>query len=212
MNYKMIIFDLDGTILNTIEDLCASCNAAFLKYDIKPIDVPTTMKHLGHGIRHLVYETSGHSLLIEELLSTFKKYYAAHYNDYTKPYEGIISLLDWCLAQSIQIGVLTNKVEDIALKLCSAHFGSRFQFVYGEKEGRKRKPDPTFLLELIDSYHLKKDEVIYIGDSEVDIETCNNAGILGLFVDYGFRSKEELLKKTDILFDSPQQIIDFLKR
>ncbi len=212
MNYKMIIFDLDGTILNTIEDLCAACNAAFLKYGLKPIDVQTTMKYLGHGIRHLVYETSGRSTLIDELLLTFKKYYADHYNDDTKPYAGIISLLDWCLEHSIQIGVLTNKVEDIAQKLCSAHFGSRFQFVYGEKEGRKRKPDPTFLLELIHSYHLQKNEVIYIGDSEVDIETCNNAGILGLYVDYGFRSKEELLKKTNIVYDSPQQIIDFLKR
>lgn len=212
MRYKMIIFDLDGTILNTIEDLCAACNSALDRFGLEKINLSQTMAYLGHGIRHLVYEASKHFSDIDLLLAEFKDYYGVHYNDATEPYSGITEVLRWCLEEKLILGVLTNKVEGIARDLCKAHFNHIFSFVYGDVAGRKRKPNADFLLEILKKHQISCNEVLYIGDSEVDIELCRNAGIDGLFVSYGFRKKENLLAYTDFVVDTPQAIKEFLMR
>lgn len=212
MRYKMVIFDLDGTILNTIEDLCSACNAALDQFKLERIDVSKTMAYLGHGIKHLVYEASQHSKHIDLLLNEFKAYYSTHFNDATKPYQEIDELLKWCLKENLIVGVLTNKVEGIARALCEAHFPLVFSFIYGEVPNRKRKPDATFLLEVLKQYQISCSEVLYIGDSEVDIALCQNAGIDGLFVSYGFRKKESLLAHTNQIVDTPAGIKKFLMR
>lgn len=210
MSYKLVIFDLDGTILNTLQDLCASVNAALEVMNLPHITLEQTRQFIGHGIRSLVLQASNHSEHIEDLLQRFKEYYKEHYNDFTKAYSGIEEVFRYCKKNQIHMGVLTNKVEDIAINLVETHFPNTMEFVYGEVPDRTRKPDPVFLLSVIEQYGFQKEEVVYIGDSEVDIKTCMNAGIDGIFVTYGFRSKEELMRFSKRFVDSPLKIIDYL--
>ena len=210
MKYKMVIFDLDGTILNTIEDLCCAVNHALKQYQIQLINIETCKANLGHGIKHLVYESSGRSEKIDDLLKEFRRFYSINYNNFTKPYDGIVEVLDYCINNNIKIGVYTNKVEDIAINLCKDHFGDRFDFVYGDIEGRQRKPNPEFLLKLICELGYDLSEVLYVGDSDVDIKTCLNAKIDGVFLSYGFRSKNDLEKLTNKILDSAKDLIKYL--
>ena len=141
----------------------------------------------------------------------YKEYYSNHYNDFTRPYNGINEVIDYCLSNNIRLGVYTNKVEDIAKDLCEYHFKDKFEFVYGNLETRVRKPDPSFITKVIADLGLNKSEVLYIGDSEVDIQTANNAGIDGLFLSYGYRPKEELLRYSNNILDDALDIINYLK-
>ena len=209
--YKLVIFDLDGTILNTLEDLLQSCNYVLSKYNLEKIELEDVRKNIGWGIRHLIYEVSKHSEYTDQMFVEYKEYYSKHYNDFTHPYDGVNEVIDYCLNNNIRIGVYTNKVEDIAQDLCNYHFKEKFEFVYGNLETRVRKPDPSFIVKVIEDLGLDKSEVLYIGDSEVDIKTANNAGINGLFLSYGYRPKEELLKYSDNIIDNALDIIDYLK-
>ena len=209
--YKLVIFDLDGTILNTLEDLLQSCNYVLTKYDLPTVTLEDVRKNIGWGIRHLIHEVSNHSEYTDQMFDDYKEFYSLHYNDFTKPYDGINEVIDYCLNNNIRIGVYTNKVEDIANDLCNYHFKDKFEFVYGNLENRVRKPDPSFLLEVLEKLNVDKSRVLYVGDSEVDIKTASNAGIDGLFLSYGYRPKEELLKYSNNIIDNALDIIEYLK-
>ncbi|MDE6661109.1 MAG: HAD family hydrolase [Anaeroplasmataceae bacterium] len=210
MSYKLVVFDLDGTILNTLEDLKEACNYALKKFNLPSITLEQTQSYIGNGIRNLLLLASNHNSQIDEILISFKSYYASHYNDFTTKYEGIEEVLKFCKVNNMHLGVLTNKVEDIATKLVEEHFPMQMEFVYGEVIGRPRKPDASFLLSLIEQYDLKKEEVLYVGDSEVDVKTSLNAGIDGVFVSYGFRSREVLSALTDKIVDTPLELLNYL--
>ena len=143
--YELVIFDLDGTILNTLEDLLQSCNYVLSKYNLNTVTLEDVRKNIGWGIRHLIYELSNHSVHIDNMFNEYKEYYSKHYNDFTKPYDGIYEVIDYCINNNIRIGVYTNKVEDIAKDLCDYHFNGKFEFVYGDIENRVRKPEATFI-------------------------------------------------------------------
>ena len=209
--FKLVIFDLDGTILNTLEDLLQSCNYVLSKYNLENVTLEEVRKNIGWGIRHLIYEVSKHSEYTDQMFEEYKNYYSEHYNDFTHPYEGVNEVIDYCLNNNIRIGVYTNKVEDIAQDLCNYHFKDKFEFVYGNLESRVRKPDPSFINGVIEELGFDKSEVLYIGDSEVDINTANNAGINGLYLSYGYRPKEELLRYTNNIIDNALDIIEYLK-
>ena len=209
--YKLVIFDLDGTILNTLEDLLQSCNYVLSKHDLNSIVLEDVRKNIGWGIRHLIYEVSNHSEYTDIMFDEFKEFYSEHYNDFTHPYDGVNEVIDYCLNNNIRIGVYTNKVEDIAQDLCNYHFKDKFEFVYGNLENRVRKPDSSFIVKVIEDLGFNKSEVLYIGDSEVDINTANNAGFDGLFLSYGYRPKEELLRYSNNIIDNALDIIKYLK-
>ena len=209
--YELVIFDLDGTILNTLEDLLQSCNYVLTKYNLNTVTLEDVRKNIGWGIRHLIYELSNHSQYIDDMFNEYKDYYSKHYNDYTKPYEGINEVLDYCITNKIRIGVYTNKVEDIARDLCDYHFKDKFEFVYGDVQNRVRKPEPSFLQSVLSELGVDINKVLYIGDSEVDIKTANNVGIDGLFLSYGYRPKEELLRHSNNIIDNALDIINYLK-
>lgn len=213
MKYRMVVFDLDGTILDTIGDLCASCNAALTKFNLPVITVEQTKAFLGFGVRKLVEFASNGDKRLDELLKVFIGYYSVHYNDNTIPFDGIKDVINFCHDNGIMVGVLTNKVEDIAKALCDKHFSNDFLFVYGDVKGRKRKPDPDMILKIIDDYNLSKEEFLYIGDSEVDVKVSINAGVDCVLLTYGFRKKEDLLVKfPDAMYaNSPLEILKYLK-
>ncbi len=209
--YRLVIFDLDGTILNTLEDLLQSCNYVLSKYSLEKVTLEDVRKNIGWGIRHLIYEVSKHSEYTDQMFEEYKDFYSNHFNDFTHPYEGINTVIDYCLDNNIRIGVYTNKVENIARDLCDYHFKDKFEFVYGNLENRVRKPEPSFLNEVLNDLGINKSEVLYIGDSEVDIKTALNVGIDGLFLSYGYRPKEELLRYSDRIIDNALDIIEYLK-
>lgn len=210
MKYKLVIFDLDGTILNTLEDLKEASNYALKQFNLPSITLEQTESYIGNGIRNLLLLASNHSFQIDDILISFKAYYASHYNDFTSKYEGIDEVLKFCKERNIHIGVLTNKVEDIAIKLVEEHFPKEMEFIFGEIIGRPRKPDVSFLLSVIEQYGLNKEEVLYIGDSEVDVKTSLNAGIDGVFVSYGFRSREVLSTLTKRIVDTPLELLKYI--
>lgn len=213
MKYKMVVFDLDGTILDTIRDLCNSCNAALREYDLPLIDVNQTKAFLGFGIRRLIQSASGGDSRLDELLNAFVKHYSVHYNDYTKPFNGIKDVFDYCHKNSIMIGVLTNKVEDIAQKLCDAHFKNDFLFIYGDVEGRSRKPNPDMINKILLDYKLSNSDFLYVGDSEVDMKVSINANVDCVLLTYGFRNKEDLIKEypNAKYADTALEILKYLK-
>lgn len=210
MKYKLVIFDLDGTILDTLEDLKEACNFALKQHHLPSITLEQTKSYIGNGIRNLLISASKNSSLIDEILISFKKYYAIHYNDFTTPYEKMDEVLKYCHRQKINIGVLTNKIEDIAKKLVHEHFPHQLDFIYGEIAGRPKKPNASLLLSIINQYGYRKEEVLYVGDSEVDIELCRNAAVDGIFVSYGFRSKEKLLSLTNHIVDTPMDLLKYI--
>ncbi len=210
MKYKMVIFDLDGTLCDTLEDLKDACNYALNYCNLPEISLDDTRAFIGNGIKNLLLRASNAKGSIDILLKKFKEYYYENYMVHTKSYTQIEDVLYALKREGVLLGVLTNKVEDIAKNIIDHLFPNIMSFVYGEVEGRKKKPDPAFLLETIKQYHLKKEEVLYIGDSEVDIYTVINSGVDGVFVSYGFRKKEDLLQLTNQVVDSPLELLQYI--
>lgn len=210
MKYKMIIFDLDGTLCDTLEDLLDACNYALSQCGLPSITLEQTRSFVGNGIKNLLLRASNSQGNIEKLLFHFKEFYSKNCVVHTVPYPHIEDVLKYCKDRNLRIGVLTNKVESLAQHIIDVLFGNIFDFVYGEVEGRAKKPEATFLLEIIKSHGFKPEEVLYIGDSEVDIKTSENASVSGVFVSYGFRSKNELLSYTKNIVEEPLDLIQFI--
>lgn len=213
MRYKLCLFDLDGTILDTLNDLNKCCNMALKDFDLEPITLEQTKSFLGHGLQHLVKMASKDDQRQVEILKCFKEYYEKYYNDETKPYMGISKVLEFCKSKGAILGVWTNKVENIAQALCETHFPGVFKFVSGDSSAYVKKPNVERLNVWLDKYKVNKEEVVLIGDSEVDVNTVLNGGIQGLFVSYGFRTVSQLLKANQdaIIVSSPLELISKLE-
>lgn len=195
---KMVVFDLDGTILDTLEDLCDGVNYAISKYGYNKITLEECKSYIGHGIRNLIERSIAPSTLyLEETFQTFKKYYTANCNIKTKPYDGIIKLLNDLKNNNIKLGLISNKHIDPLKVLVDYHFNGIFDEIIGDGMNLKRKPDPESIIYILDKYKLNKDEIVYIGDSDADIKTVDNAGVKGLFVSYGFRDYQILSQLTN---------------
>lgn len=202
---KLIVFDTDGTLLDTLGDINSSINAALDYFKIPRLRVENTRSVVGHGLRCALKDASsleGKGLSSSELdkgMEILLSYYSEHYCDYTKPYDGIIELLRDIKEKGIMIGVVSNKRQEILERLLTKVLPDvHFSFILGEEEGRPLKPDPEPLLEELKRLDINKSEVVYVGDSEVDHSEGNNAEIKTIIVNYGFRSKEDL-KKSGIL-------------
>lgn len=214
MNYKLLIFDLDGTILNTLEDLCNSTNYALEAHNFPTRTIEEVRKFVGNGIKKLIERAvpSGTSSeAIEQVLDTFKKHYALHCADKTSPYDGIMELLTALRAQGFLTAVVSNKADFAVQSLCNDYFPGMFDFVVGEREGIRRKPYPDSVEEVLTKLQVKKEQAVYIGDSEVDIQTAKNAGMLSIAVSWGFR-EEALLREqgAENIVNKPSEILNFI--
>lgn len=209
----MVVFDLDGTILDTIGDLCAACNYALTEFNLPLINIEQTKAYLGFGVRQLVKSACLDDERLDEILAAFIDYYSKHYNDNTYPFEGIKDVIKYCHDNAIMVGVLTNKVEEIAKDLCDYHFRNDFLFVYGDVSGRNRKPNPDMIYKIMDDYKIKCSEFLYIGDSEVDMKVSLNANVDCILLTYGFRKKEDLYNSypNACFADKAIEIINYLK-
>lgn len=214
MKYKAAIFDLDGTVLATLEDLANAVNHA-LKingYAVHSIEEVRCM--VGNGVANLIWKALPKDIdkdIHKKVLADFKDYYRDHVNDCTKPYDGICEMLKNLREVGIYVGINSNKYDAALQSLCKNHFDALYDFAAGECETTPKKPDPTAAERIINAAGVKKDEAIYIGDSDVDIRTAENAGIDSAWVAWGFRKREELQGATPKYeFDSVKSLERFL--
>lgn len=198
-NYKLIIFDMDGTILNTLADLANAINHTLEHFGYPTRSQSEVRSFLGNGSRYLVE----HSLpadkavdaeLVDQTLAYYSAYYKEHCAIHTKPYSGILELLAKLREQNKLIAVVSNKPDFGVQSLCQCHFPGLFHFACGERQGIRRKPAPDSVLEVLKKLQLQPQDAVYIGDSEVDIATAKNAGLEAIIVTWGFRDKDQLIK------------------
>ena len=195
--YKGIIFDLDGTLLDTIEDLGSSMNEVLRHYGFPehPIDAYRMM--VGNGMMNLLKTSippeERKRIDIHQAFQMFQQVYAERYVDKTVPYEGIPELVTWLAARGVKLAVNSNKRDDYSKSLVTKFFASiPFIHIYGEQNRFPRKPDPAAALDIASAMGAAPEDILYIGDSEVDMATGRNAGMDTVGVLWGFRSRSEL--------------------
>lgn len=207
---QAVIFDLDGTLLNTIEDLRAAVNYALGLRNLPFRTTEQTLDSVGNGIRNLIRLSMSEGTPdadIDAALADFRAYYGEHLMDLTQPYPGIPELLRDLKAQGIRIGVLSNKIDTASRRLIAHFFGELVDVTLGERPGIPRKPDPTSCREMLERLGAQPENTLYVGDSDVDMMTAHNAGLKALGVTWGFRTRELLLKNgAQVLIETPEQI------
>lgn len=214
MKYKLVIFDLDGTVLNTLDDLAAAANAALEMHGFPRHSVEDVRRFVGNGVAKLIRRAVPEGTSDEEcarVLADFKAYYRDHVNVHTRPYDGVPSLLNALRSAGIRVGINSNKFDAALQSLCRIHFDGLYDDAVGESEITPRKPDPTAARRIMDEMNIAPEETIYIGDSGVDLETARNAGTDSAWVSWGFRRREEMLEyEIPHAFDSVEALQDFL--
>ncbi len=210
----MLIFDLDGTLLNTSYDLHASLNYALKTHNLQQKTLQETLSLLGNGIDILVagaIKDGKNNPDFEKIYATFKTYYQEHINDYTVPYDGIIELLQTLKQKNIKMGIVSNKFDEGVKDLQKKFFNHLIDNAQGVSKTIKKKPCPDAVFELIKNSNATNEANIYIGDSEVDIETAKNANIPCISVSWGFRSKEYLESiNAQIIIDTPKDLLKYI--
>ena len=214
MKYKLIIFDLDGTLLNTIGDLTDSVNYAMRFLQFPEHTEEEVLTFVGNGNRVLMERClpAGTAAdTIDLALKKFHEYYSRHYADKTHPYEKIPELLAGLKASGYLLAVVSNKADYAVQDICKTYFDGIFDFVLGDREGIRRKPASDPVDRAVQVLGVTKTQSIYIGDSEVDIETASNAGIPCISVDWGFRPHDDLVAAGAwIIVSSPDDIYSCL--
>lgn len=214
MKLKAVIFDLDGTILDTLEDLKNSVNFALSKNGLPVRTIDEIRAFVGNGIRLLIERAvpeNTDSSVVDRCFEDFKSHYKEHSADNTKPYEGIIELLDELKSKGVKLAVVSNKADFAVQTLVEEYFQGLFDFAVGEREGIRRKPCPDSVNEAIKVLDASPDEVVYVGDSEVDIETSRNAGVNCVSVTWGFRDKCVLESLSpEYIIDKPSQLMELI--
>lgn len=209
-----VIFDLDGTLLNTLGDLRAATNHALEVRGLPPHSMEEIRQFVGNGIRLLICRAMPEGTPeaeIDAALDDFKAYYAAHIHDRTVPYDGIPQLLTALRKRGIQVAVLSNKIDSASQQLIEYFFPGKTDVVFGEHVGVPRKPDPTSCRMVMQQLDVQPEQVLYVGDSGTDMQTAKNAGLYAVGVTWGFRSKEVLLEYgADVLVHRPEQILQIL--
>ena len=192
-----IIFDLDGTLLNSIDDLGHACNYALehCGYATHPIEAYPRM--VGNGINNLIRRALPENDRSEETIMRLRAFFVPYYNthncDYTRPYEGIPAVLEVLKKQGVRLGVASNKYQEATTKIIGELYPSiRFSAVLGQREGINIKPDPQIVFDLLQATGVDKADVLYVGDSGVDMQTGLNAGVETCGVTWGFRPRTEL--------------------
>ena len=195
MKYKVVIFDLDGTVLDTIGDLAAAVNYALERFSLPTHSVEDVRRMVGNGVANLIRRAVPKDVSDEkcaEILAAFKARYREHINDLTKPYAGICEMLKALKEAGIYVGINSNKFDAALQSLCRIHFDGLYDYAVGESEVTPKKPDPTAAQRIMAAAGASAAETIYIGDSSVDLDTAKNAGVDSAWVSWGFRRPDEM--------------------
>lgn len=211
---EAVIFDLDGTLLDTLEDLKDSVNAALEKYQMPARTLEEIRSFVGNGVRNLMIRSvpdGEENPQFEEAFSYFKAYYREHCNDKTVPYDGILELMRELRGRGIKMAIVSNKFDAGVKALNEKFFAEYTDVAMGEIPGRKRKPDPETVNVVLQLLGVDKEHAVYVGDSDVDILTARNADIRCISVSWGFRDEEFLLDhEAGILIHRPLELLEYV--
>ena len=196
MQVKAIVFDLDGTLLDTLDDLWLSVNYTMDKFGFPHCDRREVRGFLGSGVRVLVEKSLPEDKkdMTDECLSVFKAYYDVHKDDNTRPYDGVIDMLKAVRAAGLKSAIVSNKYDAAVQQLKNVTFNGLVDFAVGEGNGIKTKPAPDGVLLALKNLGVSKDEAVYVGDSEVDLKTAENSGLKCVAVTWGFRDRDFLIE------------------
>ncbi len=209
---KLVIFDLDGTLLNTLADLAASTNQALRLHGFPEHATDKYKLFVGNGIHKLferaLPEGAKTEANVQRIREAFLAYYDVHNTDLSRPYPGIPELLERLQQSGVMLAVASNKYQRATAKLIAHYFPNiRFAAVLGQREGVPAKPDPTVVHEILASTGVSADQAGYVGDSGVDMETAQRSGVWACGVTWGFRLRTELIDAgADEVADTPEQI------
>lgn len=212
---KAVLFDLDGTLVNSLEDLANSTNYALEKFGFPTHETEKFKYFVGDGMPKLIERV----LPIEnrdedthvKVLECFMNHYREHYVDKTVAYDGIDALINFLKEKDIKLAVISNKAQEMAVTVANKLFGNVFDIVCGKQEGYPAKPDPALTLKVINDLGVTPDECIFIGDSGMDMAVAKNAKCLSIGVLWGFRTMEELGNNgADFIVETPFEILQIV--
>ena len=194
MKIKAVIWDLDGTLLNTLDDLAASTNAALLKNDLPQRTTDEVRRFVGNGVRRLIEQAvpelgEAHPKF-QQVLDDFVAHYGAHSRDNTRPYDGIMEALEQLTEMGAMHAIVSNKIDFAVKALSQDYFPGRMKSAVGDDPSRRKKPAPDSVLEAMRQMNVTAEECVYVGDSDVDVITARNAGIPCVAVTWGFRDEQ----------------------
>ena len=214
--YKTAVFDLDGTLLDTLEDLMLSTNAALAAHGMPEHSLEDVRRFVGNGVALLIKRAvpTGTPADVEAaVLEDFKRHYGAHCEDHTGPYPGIPEMLERLRAAGVALAVVSNKADFAVQELVERQFPGTFDAVLGENEaaGISKKPAPAMVEAALARMGRSRDGMVYVGDSEVDVQTAANAGCPCLSCTWGFRTRDELTAAGATTFvDTPEELAEVL--
>ena len=217
MAFSHVIFDLDGTILNTIEDLARACNHVCEQHGWPTFSIDSYRYKVGNGMLKLVErfmpaEYAGDERMFSQAFAEFRSYYDEHKEDHTAPYPGISTMLDALREEGVTLAVLTNKDHAAAAPLVQRYFGDRFSLVQGCTAAFPPKPAAPVTLHVLAQLGIKPSNVLYVGDSNVDVQTGHNAGLAVAGVTWGFRGRAELeAEGADFIAEQPEDIVNIVR-
>ena len=206
---KCVIFDLDGTLLYTLEDLYIATNYALEQVGRDKRSLDEVRNFVGNGVAKLIERAMGENSSQEEIqkcLEIFKEYYSKNAQKNTRPYDGIIELLKYLKKSGIKIALNSNKYDAAVKSLSHKYFDDLVEIALGESNNCPKKPDPTGVEKILKYFNCNKDSAIYIGDSLVDIQTAKNAKIPCISVSWGYCNKDRLLLNNKIVVDNTQEL------
>lgn len=214
MKYELLVFDMDGTILDTLEDLKNCMNYTLRLYNMPERTLDEIRIFVGNGIRRLIEQavvpgTSAETM--DAIHKDYMAYYKLHCADETKPYEGVIDAIRHLRSLGYKTAVVSNKAHPAVLELCDQYFNGLFDLAIGETPDVARKPAPDMVHMALKHFNVTKEQAVYIGDSDVDVATARNSELDMIAVDWGFRSRECLIEQgATTIISNPDEIKNYV--
>lgn len=214
MKYKAVLFDMDGTVLDTLGDLAAAVNHTLREFSMPVRSIAEVAAALGNGAAYLIAHTVPAGTpkeLTDKVLAAYAPYYDAHCDILTGPYDGIVPLMQKLRERGVKLAVISNKQDTAVKPLAEKYFPGLLEIAVGESAEVRRKPNPDAVLAALCHIGVEREEAIYVGDTEVDLQTARNAGMECASVDWGFRTREQLVEiGAEHIFDTVQELEEYL--
>jgi len=210
VRYDAVLFDMDGTVVDSLADITDAVNYAMRHFGMAERTPEQVRSHLGNGARRLLAGLlpDAAEAFLEEMLACYLPYYAVHTGDRTRPYDGILPLMEKLKAAGIRLAILSNKPDAAVQPLVETYFAGLVELAVGERAGVRRKPAPDMIDAAANALGVDRGRCLYVGDSEVDVATAANAGIDCAAVTWGYRSREELLRAgAKTIIDRPEELL-----
>lgn len=211
-----IVFDMDGTVLNTLEDLTVSMNYVLGKFGMPGHTIEEYRRFFGNGVKEALRLSLPDGVsedVIDDMFPIFKEHYDAHCLDKTGPYDGIVEVMKELKDRGYKMAIVSNKIDSAVKELNQRFFSDSVDVAIGERDGINRKPAPDMVEAALEELHSSKDESVYVGDSEVDFLTAKNSGLPCISVLWGFRDKDYLIEQGAYCFaEKPMDIVDIMSK